>query len=92
MINRAALDAFLSGALALGFGVIALSFQRFWRRTGIRLFNLFAVAFVVLALERVVEVITTHSETAAPVYIMRLIAFCLIIAAIFNHNRGDGRS
>ena len=38
------LNAFVSGALALGFGAIALFFHSFWRRTKIRLFGLFALA------------------------------------------------
>ena len=80
-------NAFLSGAIALGFGVTALCFQRHWRVTRIRLFNLFAVAFLIMALERVAGAVRVGIENAPQLYLLRLTAFLVIIAAIINHNR-----
>jgi hypothetical protein len=79
--------AFLSGAIALGYGMAALLFHRFWRRTRIRLFHLFAIAFLFLAGERVVEVLAAQKEAAPQLFLLRLVGFVLIIAAIINHNR-----
>ena len=87
MNKLAAMNAFLSGSIALGFAIIAVSFQRFWRRTRIRLFNLFAVAFLILAMERVVEGTNAGIETSPQLYVLRLVAFMIIIAAVVNHNR-----
>ena len=82
--------AFLSGAIALGFGVVALLFLRFWRRTRIRLFHLFAIAFLFLASERVVEILAAKKEAAPQLFLLRLVGFVLIIVAIINHNRKPG--
>jgi hypothetical protein len=46
------LVSFLSGAVTLGFLVAAAFFLRFWRRTHDRLFLAFAVAFMLLAMNR----------------------------------------
>ena len=82
------LNAFVSGAIALGFAAIALFFLSFWRRTQIRLFGLFALAFVLLTIERIVLVtVNVNNEFAPYVYVIRLTAFMVIIGAIIDHNR-----
>jgi len=82
------LNAFVSGALALGFGAIALFFHSFWRRTKIRLFGLFSLAFVLLTIERIVLVAVNVDDEFAPyIYVIRLTAFLVIIGAIIDHNR-----
>jgi uncharacterized membrane protein HdeD (DUF308 family) len=78
----------ISGAIMFGSFVASLFFYRFWRRTLDRLFVWFAVAFLILGVERLVLAITHASEISSPaIYIMRLIAFGLIIAAIVDKNR-----
>ena len=85
------INAFLSGAIALAFGAIGLCFFRFWCRSRIRLFNLFSVAFFLLAIERVVlDLVAPEKESAHFIYFIRLVAFMLIIAGIVHHNRGGG--
>lgn len=79
---------FVSGAIMFGSFVASLFFYRFWRRTLDRLFVWFAVAFLILGVERLVLAITHASEISSPaIYMMRLIAFGLIIAAIVDKNR-----
>ena len=82
------LNAFLSGAIALGFVAIALFFIGFWQRSRIRLFRLFALAFGMLALERVMLLFAQVQDESRPfVYLIRLGAFLLIIAGIVMQNR-----
>ena len=79
---------FLDGASCLAAAAIALYFVRFWRATGDRLFGIFALAFAVLAVNRVVLTATGDaSEAHTFVYLARAVAFGLIIAAIVDKNR-----
>ena len=82
------LNQFLHGAAMMGFLTIGLFFLRFHRRTRERLFAIFASAFFVLALERVVlSVVDPQAEIRPYVYLIRLAAFLLIIIAIVDKNR-----
>jgi uncharacterized membrane protein YidH (DUF202 family) len=83
------LTYFLSGVFACASGAIALAFQRFWRRSGDRFFFWFAVAFALLAIERVGAVLTRvdPEATATLPYVLRLLAFLLIIVGIVEKNR-----
>ena len=79
---------FLNGAIFMVSFTIALFFFRFWRRTTDRLFLAFGVAFLLLMAERIVLVAIDSSHEFAPyVYLVRLLAFMLIIAAIIDKNR-----
>jgi uncharacterized protein DUF5985 len=72
-----------SGALA---AVAALLFLRFWRMSGDRLFGLFALAFAVIAGNRIaITVIPREQDTW--IYTLRLVAFAVIIVAIVDKNR-----
>jgi hypothetical protein len=77
----------LGGMVVSGFAVAALLLLRFWHRTRDRLFLWFAVAFALLGLQRSVVLVTQDEELAAPSYILRLIAFGLIIWAVADKNR-----
>ena len=86
--RRSSVYDFLSGAIMMGCFVASLFFYRFWHRTLDRIFVWFATAFLLLGVERLVLEITRADETYSPaVYVMRLIAFGLIIAAIVDKNR-----
>ena len=76
-----------SGAIMLGMIGIALFFLRFWRSTGDRLFAMFAAAFALLGLERMLLHFLGTSEFRPGVYLVRLVAFVLIILAIVEKNR-----
>jgi Family of unknown function (DUF5985) len=79
---------FIFGASVFGCCVIALAFLSAWRRTGDRLFALFSLAFWAFAANRVAITAVDDTGEAEPyVYLVRLLAFGLIIAAIIDKNR-----
>ena len=79
---------FLSGAVALGFGVCALFFLRFWKRTREELFLAFAFAFLLLGVgQTVLALANIPTEERGSIYLLRLTAFLLILFAIFRKNR-----
>lgn len=81
------LNAFLSGAITLGFLVASLFFARFWRRTRDGLFLAFAAAFALLGLNQALLVFSgIPVEERSPLYLIRLVAFLLIIVAIVRKN------
>ena len=66
-----------------------LYFVKFWRQTGDRLF---AASFVLLFLERVALALATDMiANTAWYYVIRLLAFALIIVAIIDKNRAQQR-
>lgn len=78
----------LSGIIACGAFVIALHFLKFWRRSGDRLFALFAAAFAVFAADAVSLGLTARdAEVRVVLYMLRLVGFALILAAIVDKNR-----
>lgn len=83
------LYAFFSGAVTFGFLLAALYFLRFWRRTGDFLFAAFAGAFALLGLNQALLALANiAAEERSWVYLLRIAAFVLIIAAIVIKNRG----
>jgi hypothetical protein len=82
------LKAFLSGAITMACMAIGLFFVRFWRRTGDRFFLMFAGAFWLLMVERIILLSVSASTEFAPyTYLVRLSAFLLISIAIIDKNR-----
>lgn len=82
---------FMSGAACFGFCSAGLLFLRFWLRTRDRLFATFSISFFLMAAERIfILQHTIHEEAHARVYILRLIAFVLIIFAVAEKNRVSG--
>jgi hypothetical protein len=85
------LAAFLAGALVVGFLTAGLFFLKFWRQTGDGLFAAFAAAFALLAANQAAPVLLgIPSESQAPVYLLRLAGFALIIWAILRKNLRRG--
>lgn len=79
---------FLSGAVALGFLICALFFLRFWRRTREGLFLSFGLAFVLLGVGQTVLALgNIPTEERGSLYLIRLLAFLLILAGIYRTNR-----
>ena len=82
----------LGGMLCTGYLVAALFFLRFWRDSRDRLFASFAAAFVLLALQRLLLALELSlMEDAVWSYVIRLLAFLLILFAIVDKNRGSAR-
>ena len=77
---------FLSGALMMGFAALACFFFEFYRRTHDRLFVFFAIAFGLLAIERIVMISITPNEVHFAVYSVRLFAFASLAYAIWDRN------
>jgi hypothetical protein len=78
---------FLAGASAVASLAIALFFLRFWRDTADRLFLIFAIAFLVFAVNNILlSALGRDSDAQTAVYLARAIAFGLIAAAIIDKN------
>jgi hypothetical protein len=83
---------FLSGAATMGFFVSALFFIRFWRKTGDRLFLAFGSAFVLLAINQALaQWLGAADERVSYTYLLRVLGFILILAAIVDKNVSRGR-
>jgi hypothetical protein len=84
------MSEFLSGAVFALCCVAGMFFLRFWRKTRDRFFAFFAAAFGLMALHRVVMLGLSDNEYLAEAYLIRLLAFVLILVAIVDKNRGRG--
>jgi hypothetical protein len=79
---------FLSGFVVAGFMIAGLFFLRFWRKTGDLLFLAFAASFWLLALNQLLLAFSRVStEERSWLYLLRLLAFALILVAIGVKNR-----
>lgn len=78
----------ISGAIVMGYGVAGLFFLRFWRETRDRLFLIFSLAFWILGIQRLALVLSPLiGEDQTWLYLLRLLGFVLILAAIVDKNR-----
>jgi hypothetical protein len=78
---------FLSGAVTMGCLVASAFFVRFWGKTADRLFLAFAAAFALLAINQVLATILEAGDERTPfVYVLRVLAFILILLAIVDKN------
>jgi hypothetical protein len=79
---------FLWGALAMSSLAIAAFFFKFWRDSRDRLFAAFGAAFGVFALNwLLLALFNPGVETRHYVYVVRLLAFILLIIGIIDKNR-----
>jgi hypothetical protein len=77
-----------SGALAATSFAVGLFFLKFWRMSRDRLFLFFSLAFWVLSLNWIVIIIDQPIlESRHDAYVIRLLAFVLIIVAVVDKNR-----
>lgn len=85
------LHQFLFGALSMTCCTAALLFLRFWRMTWDRLFLFFSLGFWVFALNWIALAITESGlENRHYTFLLRLLAFGLIIVGILDKNRRNG--
>ena len=79
---------FLSGIVTGGFVVAGLFFLRFWHHTRDGLFLAFALAFWLLGLgQAILTLANVPVEERSWIFLIRLAAFALILAAIVRTNR-----
>jgi hypothetical protein len=82
------MEQLLMGAIAAGSACAGLFFFRFWRQTRDRFFLYFAGSFWLEALNRVALVLVDHASEQEPLfYVVRLLAYGLILVAIWQKNR-----
>jgi Family of unknown function (DUF5985) len=81
-----ALKPLLAGGIMVAAWAIFVFFVRFSRKTRDSFFLWFAVAFLLVGVERV-AIFVVGSRASFLVYLIRLTAFLLIITAIWDKNR-----
>ena len=84
---------FLAGAITLGYLIAAVFFMRFAYKTSDRLFTIFAVAFLFLALNQVIATfLEAGDERTVYAYALRVLGFLLILWGIIEKNVSARRS
>ena len=78
--------AILAGAIMVSAWAISVFFWRFRRKTGEWLFGYFAIAFLLLGVERI-SIVLVSAEFHMFVYLIRLSAFLILIFGILDKNR-----
>jgi uncharacterized membrane protein HdeD (DUF308 family) len=82
------INALFSGGIATASIVAALFFLRFWRSSRDAFFLYFALSFLIEGVNRFVLYLTVGPNEDAPLYyVIRLIAYGLIVVAIVRKNR-----
>jgi len=82
------MNQFLWGALCLAALIIALFFWRFWTQSHDRLFVFFSLAFCTLSLHWLgLAIVNPLTESRHYLFVLRLLAFLLILVAIIDKNR-----
>ncbi len=85
-------DSMAMGAIAVGWLIAGLYFFRFWRQTRDRFFLWFALSFWIESANRVALGLQRASEGDAVYYLFRLVAYGLIILAIWQKNRPEKKN
>lgn len=79
--------SFIAGGIAAGYLVAAAFFLRFWVRTRDGLFLAFAGAFGLMAVNQSLTMLLgIPREEQSGLYLLRLVAFVLIILAVLRKN------
>jgi hypothetical protein len=83
------IEGFLLGVIVTASLVAAAFFWKFWRQTRDTLFLAFAAAFFVEGVNRISFLfIESPNEGSPTIYVVRLVAFLLIVTAIVRKNWG----
>lgn len=86
-IAHPTLDIFLLGFIAALSAAATVFFLRYWKETRDSLFLAFAVFFAVQGGTRIVDLTSPNSNLIVGwVYILRLLAVVLVVAAILRRN------
>ena len=91
-MDQESVNRFILGALVMACAAAGLFFLRFWRKTRDRLFAIFAAAFWLMGLNWLLLSFTDKDAEFRPaLYLIRLVAFVLILYAIVEKNRAGRR-
>lgn len=83
------IEGFLLGVIFTASITASLFFLKFWRKTRDSLFLAFAAAFAIEGINRLAFLFVERPSEGTPaIYVVRLLAFLLILAAIARKNRG----
>jgi hypothetical protein len=89
-MELSSLKVLLNGAVMMGYWAVALFFLRYWRSSRDRLFALFALAFAILGgNSAVIALLRVDDERNYYLYVARLLAFLIILYAIWDKNRAQ---
>lgn len=92
-MSSLALANFVYGVIAALCWAVGLFFLGFWRQTRDRFFGFFAIAFWLLGLGRLaMSAVGETSEAHGSIYLLRLFAYAVFLAAIIDKNRSGGRA
>lgn len=81
------LNAMLLGAIAMASFTISLFFLRFWKTTHDRFFLFFAVSFAIEGCSRILLRVIDYSTEQEPLfYLLRLVAFLILLYGIIDKN------
>ena len=87
-MSTGSLVTFLYGAVSLAAIVAGLFFLRFWRASGDRLFLFLVSGFWLLAADwAALALMPDASENRVTIYLVRFLAFVLIIVGVIDKNR-----
>jgi hypothetical protein len=81
------INQMLTGAIVVASLIAGLFFFRFWRHTRDRFFLYFALSFWIEAVNRVALGLLAGDEHTPVIYAFRLVAYGLILLAIWQKNR-----
>jgi uncharacterized membrane protein HdeD (DUF308 family) len=82
------LEGFLLGIIVTASLACGGFFLKYWRRTRDPLFLAFGAAFIIEGVNRIGFLLVERPDEGSPtIYIVRLMAFLLILAAIVRKNR-----
>ena len=82
---------FMLGAVVACCAVAGLLLLRFYKRTGDRLLAIFAIAFWVLGANWLMLAFASRDESRTWLYVVRLLAFLLILYGIIDKNRAAAK-
>jgi uncharacterized membrane protein HdeD (DUF308 family) len=81
------IEGFLLGVIATASFTAGIFFLRFWKKTRDRLFLAFAAFFFIEAINRIVLLCFERPSEGSPwIYLIRLLALVILLAAILEKN------
>ena len=88
--NSEALYNFFLSGVAIHCWIVSLVFFLFWKKSRDKFFCIFAIAFAVLGIERLILILRDPSAESSPqIYLIRSLAYLLIIIGIIQKNKAD---